>query len=197
MCTLCTDRAVPKKLRGNHVSGVRGKFKRMIDQVTTNSNTIAVRVLFLWTMNDDNSSISDCPVARDVTDLFGGKEEDSVGPIGDAWFSLCQSMDLFAHCWDPEMFEVRIMLQFLLCYGLLGDGMDNSAAVLFDVNDGPSPLRIGGYLNGLKSHYVIHCLDEDVAGQMYVDDTVGASRRCRQLWHGTIVVFIVGLNYVV
>jgi hypothetical protein len=90
------------------------------------------------------------------------------------------------------------MLQFLvLCYGLLGDRMVNSTAVLFDVNDGPSPLQIGGNLNCLKSHYVMHCLDEDVARKMCVDDTVGASRRCRQLWRGTIVAFIVRLNDVV
>ncbi len=81
----------------------------MIDQVTTNSDTNTVRVLFLWTMIDDNPSISDCPVGRDVINFFGGKEEDCVGPPGDAWFALCQPMDFFAHCWYPEMFEVRIM----------------------------------------------------------------------------------------
>jgi hypothetical protein len=107
-------------------------------------------------------------------------------------------MYLFAYFWYPEMFEVRIMLQFpVLCYGLLGDGMDNSAAVLLNVDDGPSPLKIGGYLNGLKSHDLMHCLDGDVAGQMRVDDMGGATRRCREPWRGTITVFIVGLNDVV
>jgi hypothetical protein len=43
------------------------------------------------------------------------------------------------------MFEVGIMLQFLvLCYGVLGDGMENSTAVLLNVNDGPSLLQISG-----------------------------------------------------
>jgi hypothetical protein len=32
----------------------------------------------------------------------------------------------------------------------------------------------------------MHCLDEDVARQLHVDDTGGAKRRCGQLWHGTI-----------
>ncbi len=74
------------------------------------------------------------------------------------------------------------MLQLLvLCYGLLGDGMDNSASVLFNVDDGPRLLQIGGYLNGLKSHDVMHCLDGDVAKQTRVDDTGGAMRRCRWL----------------
>jgi hypothetical protein len=88
-----------------------------------------------------NPSINDCLVSRDVTNFIGGKEEDCVNPSGDAWFVLCQSMDFFAHCQYPEMFEVGIMLQFLvLCYGVLHNGMDNPEAVLFDVNDGPSPL---------------------------------------------------------
>ncbi len=79
-------------------------------------------------MINDNLTICDCPVGRDVPNLFGGKEEDCVGPIGDTWFALCQSIYLFAHCWYPEIFEVRIMLQYLvLCYGLLGDGMDNTS----------------------------------------------------------------------
>jgi hypothetical protein len=122
-CPLCADCAVPKKFGGNHVSDARGEFK---NQVTTNRDANAVKGFFLWTMIDDNSTISDCPVSRDVPNLFGRKEEDCVGPIGDAWFSLCQLMYLFAHCRDPEMFEVRIMLQFfVLCYGYLGDGMDN------------------------------------------------------------------------
>ncbi len=37
MCPLCSDHAVPKKFRGNHVSGVHGEFKLMIDQVIINS----------------------------------------------------------------------------------------------------------------------------------------------------------------
>ncbi len=113
-------------------------------------------------------------------------------------FALCQSMYHFAHCLYPEMFEVKIMLQFLvLCYGLLGDGMDNSAAVFLNVKDGPSLLQISGYLNGLKSHDVMHCLDGYVAGQTRVDDMAGVMMRCRQAWHGTIASFIVGLNDVV
>jgi hypothetical protein len=93
----------------------------------------------------------------DVPNLCGTKEKNCVCPIGDAWFAtLCQLMYLFAHCRDPEMLEVGIMLQFLvLCYGYLGDGMDNAAAVLLDINDGPSPLQIDGNLNCLKSHDVM------------------------------------------
>ncbi len=73
----------------------------MIDQVTANSDANAVRVFFLWTMIDDNSTIRDCMVGRDVLNLFGGKEEDCVGPIVDAWFALRQLMYLFARCRYP------------------------------------------------------------------------------------------------
>ncbi len=47
MRPLCADSAVPEKFRGNHVSGVCGEFKRMIVQVTANSDANAVRVFFL------------------------------------------------------------------------------------------------------------------------------------------------------
>ncbi len=96
----------------------------MIDQVAANSDANAVRVFLLWTIIYDNLTIRDCPVSGDIPNLFGGKDEDCVGPIGDAWFALCQWMYLFGHCQYPEMLEIRIMLQFLvLCYGLLGDGV--------------------------------------------------------------------------
>ena len=96
------------------------------------------------------------------------------------------------------MFGVRIMVQFfILCYGYLCDGMDNAAAVFLDVNDGPSPLQIGGNLNCLKSHDVMHCLDGDVAGRSHVDDMGGATRSCGQPWCGMIAAFIVGLNDVI
>jgi hypothetical protein len=96
------------------------------------------------------------------------------------------------------MFEVGIMLQFLaLCYGYLGDGMDNPAAVLLDVNDGPSPLQISGNLNCLKSHDVMNCLDGDVSRQLCVDDMGGATRHCGQSWRGMIAAFIIGLNDVI
>ncbi len=70
-CSFCADLAVPKKFGGNHISGVRGEFKRIIDQVTTNRDANRVRVFFLWTMINDNSTIRDCPFGRDVPNLFG------------------------------------------------------------------------------------------------------------------------------
>jgi hypothetical protein len=96
------------------------------------------------------------------------------------------------------MFEVGIMLQFLvLCYGYFGDRMDNSAAVLLNVNHGPSPLQIDGNLNCLNSHDVMHRLDGDVARQSRVDDMGGATRSCGQPGCGMVAAFIIGLNDVI
>jgi hypothetical protein len=96
------------------------------------------------------------------------------------------------------MLEVRIMLHYLvLCHGLLGDGMDNAAAVLLDVNDGSSLLQISGNLNCLKSHDVMHYMDGNVARQSHVDDMGGAMRRCGRPWCGMIAAFIIGLNDVI
>ncbi len=156
-CPLCADCSDTKKFRGNRVSGACGEFKRIIDQVITNSDANAVRVFFLWTMINDNSTICDCPVGRDVPNLFGGKEEDCVGPIGDTWFALCQLMYLFAHCRYPEMFEAGIMLQCLeLCYGFLGDRMDKAAAVLLDVSDGPIHCKLVATL--IASRVMMWCI---------------------------------------
>ncbi len=80
-CPLCADCSVPKKFRGNHVSGACGELKRIIDQVTTNSDANAVRVFLLWTMIDDNSTIRDCQVGRDVPNLFGEKKKIVLVPL--------------------------------------------------------------------------------------------------------------------
>jgi hypothetical protein len=81
MCPLCADRAVPKKFGGIHVSGARGEFKRIIDQVNTNRDANLVRIFFLWMMINDSSTICDCTVGRDEPNLFGRKETDCVIPL--------------------------------------------------------------------------------------------------------------------
>jgi hypothetical protein len=48
-------------------------------------------------MINENLTIGDCLVGMDAANLFGRKKEDCVGPIGDTWFALCQSMYLFAY----------------------------------------------------------------------------------------------------
>jgi hypothetical protein len=49
--------------------------------------------------------------------------------------------------------------------------MDNTNAVFFDVDDGPSPLQLVCHFEGFKSHDMMHCLDGNVTRQVSVDKT--------------------------
>ena len=85
--------------------------------------------------------------------------------------SAFRKMELFAHRWNPEVLQVRIMLQiFILCNCLFGNGMDNTKAVFFNVDDGSHPLRAGRNLAGLKANDVVNGLDGYNDGQASGDD---------------------------
>ncbi len=69
------------------------------------------------------------------------KGKNGVSGFCDARFPLGKAVELLAHCWHPEVLEVGVVLEFLiLCDGLFGDGMDDSKADFFDVDDGSCPL---------------------------------------------------------
>jgi hypothetical protein len=92
-------------------------------------------------MVNDNTSIRNCSVFGDVLYLVMRKEKDGVSGFRDARFPLGKAVELLAPCWHPEVFEVRVVLEFpILCDELFGDGMDNSKANFFDVDDGSCPL---------------------------------------------------------
>ncbi len=92
-------------------------------------------------MVDDNTSMRDCLVFGDVAYFIVRKEKDGVSGLHDARFPLGKAVELLDHCWHPEVFEGGVVLEFpILCDGLFGDGMDDSEADLFDVNDGSCPL---------------------------------------------------------
>ncbi len=57
----------------------------------------------------------------------------------------------------------------VLCDRLLGNGMDDTKAVFFNVDDGPSPLQLGCQFEGFKSHDLMHSLDGNVIRQESVD----------------------------
>ncbi len=86
------DGAVPKELRGDHVSGMRGELKWISDKVSTNGDTDAVGVLFLGTMINDNTRIRYHSVGRDAANVFMGEEENGVGSCGDSRFALGETM---------------------------------------------------------------------------------------------------------
>ncbi len=69
------------------------------------------------------------------------KGKDGVSGFYDVRFPLGKAVELLAHCWHPEVFEVGVVLEFtILCDGLFGDGMDNSEADFFNVDDVSCPL---------------------------------------------------------
>jgi hypothetical protein len=86
------DGAVPKEFRGDHVSGMRGEFKRISDKVSTNSDTDAVGIHFLGTMINDNTCIHYHLVGRDTANVFMGEEENGVSSCGDSCFALDKTL---------------------------------------------------------------------------------------------------------
>ena len=92
-------------------------------------------------MVDEDTSIPNCLVFGDVAYCIVRKEKDGVSGFRDARFPLSKGVELFAHHWHPEVFEVRVVLEFtILCNSLFGDGMDNSKADFFNVDDGSCSL---------------------------------------------------------
>ncbi len=86
------DDAVPKEFRGDHVSGMHGKFKWISDKVATNGEMDAVGILFLGTMINDNTSIRYDSVGQDIANVFMEEEENGVGSCGDSRFALGEMM---------------------------------------------------------------------------------------------------------
>jgi hypothetical protein len=92
-------------------------------------------------MVDDDTSIGNCLVFGDVAYFIVRKEKDGVSGFRDARFPLGKVVELLAHRWHPEVFEIRVVLEFtILCDGLFGCGMDDSEADFFNVDDGSCPL---------------------------------------------------------
>ncbi len=92
-------------------------------------------------MINDDTSIRNCSVFGDVLYFIARKEKDGFSGFCVARFPLGKAVAFLAHCWHPKVFEVGVMLEFpILCDGLFDDGMDNSKADVFDVDDGSCPL---------------------------------------------------------
>jgi hypothetical protein len=87
-------------------------------------------------MVDLNAGIDDCSIAWDVANVGMQKKKDGVSAFGDASTSLCQAMEFFAHCLEPQISEQGIFDQIpVMGDGFFGDGVYYSIAVFFDFND--------------------------------------------------------------
>ncbi len=84
--------AVPKELRGDHISGMHGEFKWISDKVATDGDTDAVGIICLGTTINDNTSICYHLVGQDTANVFMGEEENGVGSCGDSCFALGERM---------------------------------------------------------------------------------------------------------
>ncbi len=64
------------------------------------------------------------------------RKKDGVSAFGDAITSLCQAMEFFAHCLEPQISEQGIFDQLpVMGDGFFGDGVYYSIAVFFNFNN--------------------------------------------------------------
>ncbi len=120
---------------------MRDQLKGVVNEVPTHDDAEAFGIFLLRPMVNDNTSIYNCLVFGDVAYFIVRKEKDGVSGFCDARFPWGEVVELLAHCWHPEVFEVKVVLEFpILCDGLFGDGIDNSEADFFDVDNGSCPL---------------------------------------------------------
>jgi hypothetical protein len=118
-----------------------GELKGVVDQVSSHCNTNTVGVLLLGTMVDDDPCIRDCSIRGDVSDFRVGEKKDGVSGLCYTRFALCQAMDLLAHCWHPEVFQVWVIHQLALVRDcLFGHRVHDTITVILYINDRASPL---------------------------------------------------------
>jgi hypothetical protein len=105
-----------------------------------------VGVFFLGMMVDHNGGVGDCFIAWDIANVSVQNEKDGVSAFCDASTSLCQAMEFFAHCLEPQISEQGIFDQLpVMGYSFFGDGMYYSIAVFFDFNDRACVLIVGKF----------------------------------------------------
>ncbi len=121
----------------------------MIDQVASNSDAYTVGVFFLGTLINHNVGVGDCSISWDVTNVSVQKKKDGVSAFGDASASLCQVMEFFAHCLEPQISEQGIFDQIpVMGDGFFGDRVYYTIAVFFNFNDRACILIVGKFLRG-------------------------------------------------
>jgi hypothetical protein len=76
-----------------------------------------------------------------VLGFIVGEEKDGVSGLCYTRFALCQAMDLLAHCWHPEVFQVWVIHQHaVVCDCVFGHRVHNVITVFLYINDRASPL---------------------------------------------------------
>ncbi len=93
-------------------------------------------VFLLGTMVDHNAGVGDSSISWDVANVSTQKKKDGVSAFGDASTSLCQAMEFFAHCLEPQISEQGIFDQLpVMGDGFFGDRVYYTIAVFFNFNN--------------------------------------------------------------
>jgi hypothetical protein len=156
---------------------VRSQLKGVVNEVPTHGDADAVGIFFLRPMVNDNTSIRNCLIFEDVLNFIVRKEKDGVSGFCGTRFPLGEAVELLAHCWHPEVFEIGVVLEFPILCGstMFGDEMDNSEADFFDVECG-NILR--GYLYVVTT-VLIH--QDGIYGFEFPNRFLEISCSCRDL----------------
>ncbi len=94
-----------------------------------------------------NAGIGDCSIAWDVANVSMQKKKDGVSAFGDASTSLCQAMEFFAHCFEPQISKQRIFDQLpVMGDGFFGDRVYYTLAVFFNFNNRACILIVDKFL---------------------------------------------------
>ena len=76
-----------------------------------------------------------------MSDFRVGEKKDGVSGLCYTRFALCQAMDLLAHRWQPEVFQVWVIHQLaVVCDCLFGHRVHAAVTVFLYINDRASPL---------------------------------------------------------
>ncbi len=135
-----------------------------------------------------NSCVGDCSVLWDCANVSVREVKNCISSFGDTRASLRQTVEFFAHCVDPQIFEEGILDQFsVVGDGFLCDRMYNAITVFFNANEGARILVamfckrgrdcVDWGIGESKTDDVVQGLARNVARGSAGDESGGAS------WH--------------
>jgi hypothetical protein len=97
-----------------------------------------VGVFHLGMMINHNAGVCDCPIVQ--------KKKDGVSAFDDASTFLCQALEFFTHCFEPQISEQGIFDQLpVMGDSFFGDMVYYTIAVFFDFNNRACVLIVGTF----------------------------------------------------
>jgi hypothetical protein len=96
--------AIPQEFARDHICSASGDFARVFDKVTTDGNTNAVGVRFVWFYINNNAGIGYSPILGYVFDFGVIHIVDSFGANGESVEALAEPCKFFGHGFLPNLF---------------------------------------------------------------------------------------------